>query len=142
MPNQNTSYSSSSSPYQQTQPPQIQLGGVPIINLNSPAVPQYPSQEYPQSYQAQQHVAQQDSQQHNIYQPQPQKPLDRNMSVEMADVGGLSLSSNNPSPVYGFTPHEQDIPEGKMMVPGRQPSAEEERLKDKVREAQEQVRDI
>jgi hypothetical protein len=61
------------------------------------------------------------------------------MSIEMMDVGGLSLSS--PTPGYGFKPEAvgaaSDIPTPQSQ--GRQPSAEEERLKDKLREAQEQV---
>jgi len=65
----------------------------------------------------------------------------------MMDVGGLSLTS--PEPVYGFKP---DLAAAAIAVAqtaggstpspqpqGRQPSAEEARLKDKVLEAQAQV---
>jgi hypothetical protein len=84
------------------------------------------------------------------------------MSVEMMDVGGLSLSSSSSNPAsastsastqgyVGYKPEsmqdgngdgpggvQSPVPQGQV----RQPSAEEERLKDKVREAQEQVRPL
>lgn len=161
-----------------TDVPSLQIGGVPIINLNTPH-PTYPAQSYtahpsqqqgPPSYGHNQTQQQQtpapsgtsSSTQPASYLPQHlQKSNDqRAMSVEMMDVSGLSLSSpvvpssagtgtgstSMATSTLGYTDFKAEIqggadvqspvPEGMM----RQPSAEEERLKDKVREAQEQVR--
>lgn len=65
------------------------------------------------------------------------------MSVEMMDVGGLTLNSGNNSP----QPQGQGQDGGQgygydgqgMPVMGRQLSAEEDRMRDKARDAQEQV---
>lgn len=159
--------------------PSIQVGGVPVINLNSPQ-PTYPAQTYtahpvqqqqqPPSYhnQHQSSAVSPGAQGHappQAYIPQHvlPKPNDqRAMSVEMMDVGGLSLSSSSSNPAsastsastqgyVGYKPEsmqdgngdgpggvQSPVPQGQV----RQPSAEEERLKDKVREAQEQVRTL
>jgi hypothetical protein len=159
--------------------PSIQVGGVPVINLNSPQ-PTYPAQTYtahpvqqqqqPPSYHNQHQSSAVSPGAQGHAQPQayiPQhvlpKPNDqRAMSVEMMDVGGLSLSSSSSNPAsastsastqgyVGYKPEsmqdgngdgpggvQSPVPQGQV----RQPSAEEERLKDKVREAQEQVRTL
>ncbi|KAG7562014.1 hypothetical protein FFLO_02569 [Filobasidium floriforme] len=156
--------------------PSIQVGGVPVINLNSPQ-PTYPAQTYtahpvqqqqqPPSYHNQHQSSAVSPGAQGHAQPQayiPQhvlpKPNDqRAMSVEMMDVGGLSLSSSSSNPAsastsastqgyVGYKPEsmqdgngdgpggvQSPVPQGQV----RQPSAEEERLKDKVREAQEQA---
>jgi len=160
-----------------TDVPSITIGGVPIINLESPQST-YPAQSYttlpsqqPPSYhtqapsQQQQQSASTTTTQGSSSQPyiphhmQQSKTNDqRAMSVEMMDVSGLSLSSpvvpgSTATTATTTYPGESDSREdgtdsnggaGRVQSPvpqgmGRQPSAEEERLKDKVREAQEQA---
>lgn len=158
--------------------PSIQVGGVPVINLNSPQ-PTYPAQTYtahpvqqqqqPPSYHNQQQPSAVSPGAQDYAQPQAYisqhvlpKPNDqRAMSVEMMDVGGLSLSSpsnlasaSTSGSAQGYVGYKpESLQDGSGDGPGgahspipqgqtRQPSAEEERLKDKVREAQEQVRTL
>ena len=131
--------------------PSIQIGDAPAISLNTPE-PQYPSQTYAPYPQPLAPQANQSMQQPSLPHLQNVKAQDqqRAMSIEMMDVGGLSLTS--PEPVYGFKPelaaaaaaaNAAELTAGGS-TPSPQPqerqfSAEEVRLKDKLVEAQAQV---
>jgi hypothetical protein len=129
--------------------PSIQIGDAPAISLNTPE-PQYHTQAYAPYPQPLAPQANQSMGQPSVPHLQNVKAQDqqRSMSIEMMDVGGLSLTS--PEPVYGFKPElaaaaanaaELTASSGtpSPQPQGRQPSAEEARLKDKVVEAQAQV---